>query len=113
MNSGDIYLCDFGEPLGHEAGFRRPAMVLSPERLNRHRIVIVLPVTRSHRGYPTHVELDGVLPITSYVQCELIKAVSSQRLGRLVGAADGVQLEQVRLILARLLGLAAPRTTSS
>lgn len=106
MIAGDIYLCDFGDPQGHEAGFRRPALVLSPEQLNRHGIAIVLPITRTRRGYPTHVELDGVLPVVGYVQCELIRTVATRRLERLVGAASGIHLEQVRLILARLLGFA-------
>lgn len=106
MNVGDIYLCDFGEPEGHEAGFRRPAVVISPEALNRHGIAIVLPITRTRRGYPTHVELDGVLPVVSYVQCELIKAIAVSRFGRQVGTADDAHLAQIRLILMRLLGLA-------
>lgn len=107
---GDIYLCDFGEPEGHEAGFRRPAIVISPEALNRHGIAIVLPITRTLRGYPTHVELDGVLPVVGYVQCELIKSIAVSRFQRLVGTAGDVHLAQVRLILTRLLGLVPAST---
>ncbi|HEU5008242.1 MAG TPA: type II toxin-antitoxin system PemK/MazF family toxin [Jatrophihabitantaceae bacterium] len=105
VNRGDVYLCDFGSPTGHEPGFRRPAVIVSPEQLNRHGTPVVLPVTRSRRGYPTHVELDGPLPITSYVQCELIRAVSADRLLRQVASVDAVHLAQIDLILRRILGL--------
>lgn len=103
VRPGDIYLADFGSPLGHEAGFRRPAVVVSPEQLSAHGICIVLPITRTRRGYPTHVELDGSLPVTSYVQCELIRAVSTDRLIRQVGVVDDVDRAKVRTILGRLI----------
>lgn len=109
MNPGEIHLCDFGRPIGHEPGYRRPCVVLSPEQLNRHGIGIVLPITRTRRGHPTHVELEGALPVTCYAQCELIRTVSTERLIRHVGTVDPLQLERMRLILSRLLSLATAR----
>jgi len=105
VNRGDLYLCDFGDPQGHEPGYRRPALVVSPVQFNRHGVVIVLPITKTRRGYPTHVELDGPLPLVSYVQCELVRAVSEHRLVRQVGHVDGTVLEQVSTILRRLMVL--------
>lgn len=78
--AGDIYRCNFGNPIGHEARLHQRAVVVSPAKLNRPGICIVLLVTRARRGYPTHIELEGALPVTSYIQCELIRAVSTQRL---------------------------------
>lgn len=105
VRRGEIYLCDFGTPIGHEAGFRRPALVVSHDEMNRHGIPIVLPVTRTRRGYPTHVELDGVLPVVSYVECELIRTVSEDRLLRSVGSVGAVQLSAIETILRRILRL--------
>jgi len=65
----------------------------------------VLPITRGRRGYPTHVELDGSLPVTSYVQCELIRAISSDRLIRQVGAIDPIDALRVNKILRHILCL--------
>ena len=73
--------------------------------MNGHGVPIVLPVTRTRRGYATHVELDGVLPVTSYVQCELIRAVSVERLIRPVAALDPVDLDRIEVILRRILVL--------
>lgn len=105
MNRGDVLLCDFGSPIGHEPGFRRPAVAISHDELGRHGVPVVLPVTRTRRGYPTHVELDGVLPVVSYVQCELIRAIPAERLIRTVGSVDIVHLARIETILRRILDL--------
>jgi mRNA interferase MazF len=105
VNRGDIYLCDFGAPIGHEPGFRRPAVVVSRSELSHRGVPIVVPVTRTRRGYPTHVELSDVLPVVSYVQCELIRAVSADRLIRPVASLDPTHLAKVEAILRRILDL--------
>jgi mRNA interferase MazF len=105
VKRGELHLCDFGDPIGHEPGFRRPAVVVSHDELNRHGIAVVLPVTRTRRGYPTHVELEAVLPVTSYVQCELVRAVSTERLLHKVGELNVVQRAAIEAVLRRLLSL--------
>ena len=105
IRRGEIYLCDFGEPLGHEPGFRRPCLVLSAPTLNKHGIPIVAPITSKHRGYPSHVELDGVLPIISFIQCELLGVVSAERFVRKLGAVDSATMAKVEQIVRRLLVL--------
>ena len=105
MNRGDIILCDFGDPMGHEPGFRHPALVISPTMINQHGVLIVVPITKTRRGYPTHVELEGVLPVTSYAQCELVRSVSSQRVVRSLARADEAIMWQVSTVLRRILEL--------
>lgn len=105
MNRGDIYFCDFGDPIGHEQGFRRPALIVSHNEMSRVGIPVVVPISRTRKGYPTHVELEGALSVTSYVQCEQIRAVSAERMIRRIGVADGMAMLQVELTLKRLLGL--------
>jgi mRNA interferase MazF len=51
------------------------------------------------------VELDGVLPVVSYVQCELIRAVSADRLIRPVGSLNAMHLAKIEAILRRILDL--------
>lgn len=101
---GEIWLVDFGTPIGHEQGFRRPAVVVSANRLNRGRsgLVIVVPCTTTYRGLPTHVELD---PQTSglrevcYAKAEDIKSVALERLRHRLGAAPITELNRiVRLV---------------
>jgi mRNA-degrading endonuclease toxin of MazEF toxin-antitoxin module len=46
-----------------------------------------------------------VLPVASYVQCELIRAVAAERLMRRVGAVDTAYLTKIDIILRRILQL--------
>ena len=57
---GDVWLVDFGEPIGHEQGWRRPAVVMSSDHLNDSAAspVIVVPVTSTRWGLPSHVEIE-------------------------------------------------------
>ena len=86
-------------------GWCRQALLVSPPAINRFGCPIVLPVTRATCGCATHVELDGVLPTVGFVQCELIRAVSADRLVRLLGTAPDAALWEVDAILKRILGL--------
>lgn len=104
MNRGEIYLCDLGKPLGHERGFLRPALIVSASEWSKFGSPIVVPMTRTRRGYITHVELEGVLGQTSYIQCEQIRVVSQERLVKRLGEVDGVTMLQVEDVLHRLLG---------
>lgn len=103
---GEIWLTDFGTPIGHEQGFRRPAVVMSADRLNASRagLVIVVPMTTTRRNLPSHVEIEAGssgLAQTSYAKAEDIKSVSVERLVHRIGQAPPTDLA----ILKRALGL--------
>lgn len=114
MKRGDLYLADLGEPVGHEQAFRRPVLVVSadPWLLSEPPVVAVLPLTRTHRGRSTHVEIEpgaSGLAALSYVKCEDIRALSPLRFLHRLGEADGLVVAQVDLILSRLLALGSRR----
>lgn len=105
---GEIWIVDFGEPIGHEAGSARPGLVMSDDPANVHGLVVLCPVTRTRRAYPTHIELEpggSGLQATSYVQAEQVRTVSTQRLSRRLGTADPAALAQVERSLRFLLRL--------
>jgi mRNA interferase MazF len=107
---GDVWLVDFGTPVGHEQGFRRLAVVLSADRMNSSRagLVIVVPITRSRRGLPSHVELYAEqtgLRETSYAKGEDIKSVSVDRLVHRLGDVPGVIVAPLGAAVRTLLDL--------
>lgn len=108
---GDIWLIDLADPVDHEQGFPRTGVVVSHNALNRSRadLVIVVPVTRTQRGLPSHVEIaaDGAsgLTDTSYAQTEQVRAVSATRLGRRLGAVASGEQAQIDRSLQRMLDL--------
>jgi len=107
---GEIWLLDFGEPLGHEPAGRRPAVVVSTDLLNEGPagIVVVVPTTTTFRGLPSHVEIDPAtsgLDEVSYAKCEDIKSVSDRRLITRLGTAGPEATDAIGRVLRILLEL--------
>ncbi len=107
---GEVWLVDFGTPVGHEQGFQRPAVVVSDDRLNgsRAELVIVIPTITTRRGLPSHVAIetrDSGLAETSHAKAEDIKSVSTHRHIRRLGALPADRLNHAEQVLRPLLGL--------
>jgi len=100
---------DLGIPQGSEAGFPRPVVVVTAQRvLDREPTVVqVVPVTSAVRGYESEVTLepgvDSGLDHRSVAQCQHVRAIARSRLGDPIGRVDAVELRQVRETLAILL----------
>jgi len=60
VRRGEIYLADLGSPVGHEQSLTRPVLVLSaqPWLDSLPPVVTVVPLTRTRRESPTHVEVE-------------------------------------------------------
>lgn len=107
---GEVWLVDFGDPVGHEQSGRRPAVVVSADPLNESRagIVIVVPTTTTHRGLPSHVEIDqnrSGLDELSYAKCEDVKSVPVQRLVARLGSVPDTDLFDIGRALLFLLDI--------
>ncbi|MBA3809034.1 MAG: type II toxin-antitoxin system PemK/MazF family toxin [Solirubrobacterales bacterium] len=107
---GEVWLVDFGDPVGREQAGRRPALLVSSDLLNDGRagIVVVVPITTAHRGLPSHVEIDrdgSALDDVSYAKCEDVKSISEQRLVGRLGAVNDEAMFQTARALRFLLDL--------
>lgn len=101
---------DFGRPVGKEQGYRRPAVVVSDDRLNAGPggVVVLVPFTTAHRGLPLHVEVEaGTSGLTqvSYAKCEDIKSVAIERMVRRLGEVDISVMFAIQQVLRRLFRL--------
>ncbi|MCL2768954.1 MAG: type II toxin-antitoxin system PemK/MazF family toxin [Solirubrobacterales bacterium] len=112
MNPGraEVWLVDFGDPVGREQSGRRPAVVVSADALNHSRagVVVVVPTTTTARGLPSHVEIErrgSGLDETSYAKCEDVKSISEQRLIAQVGAVGEEAMFEIARALRFLLDL--------
>lgn len=49
MRRGEVWWVDFGEPFGSEPGYRRPAVIVQIDAINRTTIatVLLVPLTRT------------------------------------------------------------------
>lgn len=107
---GEVWLVDFGEPVGRERSGRRPAVVVSADPLNESRsgIVIVVPTSTTPRGLPSHVEIDPLssgLDEVSYAKCEDVQSISDQSLIERLGAVPAAALFEITRSLRFLLNL--------
>ena len=105
----ELWLVDFGEPYPGEPAFHRPALVLGPPHGfgAEFPFTILAPLTTTHRGLSLHVEVATTaatgLDEVGYVQCELIRSVSSRRLVHRIGAVDTATSSHVSNIVRTLL----------
>ena len=105
---GDVIFVDLGEPIGHEAGLSRPAVVVSHDRLAQVGLITVLPLTRTRLGWPSHVEIEPAesgLRETSYVQTEQIRTISTERVTRILSRLPIASLNAVDGLLRTNLAL--------
>lgn len=107
---GEIWLVDFGEPVGREPAGIRPAVVVSTDALNEGPagVVLVVPVTSTHRDLPAHVEIEAGesgLDHPSYAKCEDVKSVSERRLVDRLGVVGPEPLFEIGRVLRYLLEL--------
>jgi mRNA interferase MazF len=111
LNSGDVVQLDLGVPRGSEAGLMRPAIVTTAQRVLARgpRVIQVVPLTRSLRGYASEVTVvadpDNGLEVDSAAQCQHIRAVATARVIETLGNVGGAMLAQIRETLAVLLDL--------
>ena len=105
----EVWLVDFGDPIGREQAGRRPAVIVSVNSLNESQagVVIVAPITRSRRNLPSHVELEPGSGLTevSYAKCEDVKSVSEYRLITRIGSIAEQSSFQITRILGFLLDI--------
>lgn len=106
----EVWLVDFGEPVGREQSGKRPAVIVSADPLNQSHagVVIVVPVTTTRRGLPSHIEIDqgdSGLDEISYAKCEDVKSVSEHRLIARLGTVDEEVLFRTSRALRFLLDL--------
>ncbi len=96
---GEIWWVDLSPVRDREHAGRRPALIVSADTFNRgpRELVWVLPLTRTKRPYPLHIEVlpaESGLRDPSYIMCEQLRAVS---VGRLLDTTPAGQVSSATL----------------
>jgi len=96
---GDIYWANLNPTIGHEQAGLRPVLVLSRNVFNKHSgTVIAVEITSQPQkaGFPLTLELDSTkLPKKSWAKISQIRTLSTKRLGKKIGRANGNELDLV------------------
>lgn len=105
---GDVLWASLDPTKGNEQSGLRPVLVLSQDIFNeRSGTVIAVAITsqQPRAGFPLTFELsDSNLPKRSWVKISQIRTLSTKRLGRKLGRASAIELEQVIEGLIELVG---------
>ena len=113
LTSGDVVGLDLGAPKGREAGFRHPAVVVTAQRIldAPPSVIHLVPLTSAMRGFGSEVPIEpddrNGLGDVSVAQCQHIRAVSVERVDRVVGNVGPVVLSQIRETIGLILDLPA------
>jgi mRNA interferase MazF len=83
-----VYLLNLDEQLSDDPKNTRPAVVVSPDELNRHvETLIVAPLSSTRALYPTRVPVN-FLNETRYVILDQLQTVDRARLVKKIGDLD-------------------------
>ncbi len=107
---GEIWADDLNRPRGQEQGGTRPVLVLSVDRFNQgpSGLVIVVPISTKDKRVRSQVPIEageGGLRTRSFIKCEAIRFISTQRLQGRWGAVAPPTLAAVEDRLRILLDL--------
>lgn len=111
LSSGDVIELDLGLPVGREAGFAHPAVIVTAQRVldGSPTVLQVVPLTTTMRSFASevHIEADpnNGLEDRSAAQCQHVRAISTGRVGAVRGNVGPVMLRQIREALALILDL--------
>ncbi len=111
LTSGDVAELDLGSPLGREAGFHHPAVVVTTQRIldAGPNVVQVVPLTTTIRGFGSEVVVepddDNGLQGVSAAQCQHVRAVSIGRVDDVRGNVGPVTLTQIRDVIGLILDI--------
>ncbi len=111
LSSGDVVELDLGLPVGREAGFAHPAVVVTAQRIldGDPTVIQVVPLTSTVRSFrsevPIEPDLVNGLGAHSAAQCQHVRAVSTGRVSRVRGNVGPGVLRQMREALALIFDL--------
>lgn len=110
VHRGDIIRVDFEPVEGSEQGSTRPALVISPEIINRGDVIVVAPITskNTERIYPWEALLDegdGGLSVPSKVLFRHIRGISTSRITGSYGSVASETLDHIEESLKIAVGL--------
>ena len=101
MKRGEVYWVNLDLTVGKEVKKRRPAVILSPDEMNRSLpVVIVAPITSSKKSWPTRadIKLSGK---TGQIMLDQIRTVDKTRLTKRIAEVDVAEaLDALQIMFA-------------
>lgn len=111
LTPGDVVQLDLGVPIGSEAGLRRPAVVVTAQRVLRGgpNVIQVVPLTSALRRSSVEVsispdEQNGLADVSA-AQCQHVRSIATSRVQQNLGNVGPVVLGEIREVLGLLIDI--------
>jgi mRNA-degrading endonuclease toxin of MazEF toxin-antitoxin module len=117
LTSADVVVIDLGRPVGSEAGYLHPAVVVTAQRLldASPSVVQVVPLTSTPRGFGSEIDITADqhndLNRTPAPQCQHVRALTAGRLPDVRATSGDRTCTQIREVLGLILDLPVWRSS--
>lgn len=105
---GEIWTVNLNPVRGHEQAGHRPGLVMSVDTFNHGPagLVVIIPITTKEKRIPFHIIInpqEGGVSEKSFIKCEDIRSVSTERLSKRLGKVSletlGAVEDRLRILL--------------
>jgi len=99
LNQYQIILVNLNPTIGSEIKKTRPCVIISPNEMNKHlRTVVVSPMTKKSKKYPTRIEIKYDNKI-GWVVIDQIRTIDKQRIIKILGRLSKPEIKEIKAIL--------------
>ncbi len=95
----EIVLVNLDPTIGSEMKKTRPAVIISPNEMNKYlNTVVIAPMTSSSKSYPTRVEVNHN-KTKGWIVLDQIRTIDRQRITKKLGSLTSKEIDRVKSIL--------------
>jgi len=95
----EIVLVNLDPTIGSEMKKTRPAVIISPNEMNKYlNTVVIAPMTSSSKNYPTRVEVNHN-KTKGWIVLDQIRTIDRQRITKKLGSLTSKEIERVKSVL--------------
>ena len=99
LSQYEIVLVNLDPTIGSEMQKTRPAVILSPNEMNKYlNTVVIAPMTSSSKSYPTRVEVNHN-KTKGWIVLDQIRTIDRQRITKKLDRLTEKDIEKVKIIL--------------
>lgn len=98
----EIVLVNLDPTIGSEMQKTRPAVIISPNEMNKYlNTVVIAPMTSSSKPYPTRVEVKHN-KAKGWIVLDQIRTIDRQRITKKIDFLSGKEIEKVKATLKEI-----------
>ncbi|MBI9037204.1 MAG: type II toxin-antitoxin system PemK/MazF family toxin [Bacteroidales bacterium] len=99
LNQYQIVLLNLDPTIGSEIKKTRPCVIISPDEMNKHlRTIIVAPMTKKSKKYPTRIEVKHERK-TGWIVIDQIRTIDKQRIIKTLGSLSQTEIKELKSVI--------------